>query len=695
MRFPSLFRSHVAGFALLLTPTLLGGQTPASTWRTQASGSQAELRGLAAPGGTTAWATGARGTVLRTQDGTTWEPRPVPGGEALDFRDVHALDAQRAWILAAGEGPAGRIYGTTDGGAHWSLQFTNTDPKAFLDAFAFWDATHGIALGDVLQGRFQVLTTEDGGATWKPVAAGALPEALPGEGAFAASGTCLVTSGAQDAWFVTGGAKVSRVFHTPDRGRTWTVADTPIPAGAPTVGLFSASFADAHRGLVVGGDYQQKIPLPVTGARTEDGGRTWLPVALDPKGFHSAVLAIPGTTATFLSTGLAGTGLSRDGGRTWTALDPTPFNAVAFADARHGWAVGPKGRIAAYAGPALDETIRAGQDVQGDTYARVSVMFGTDRKATSPGGWFGGDRGEGITYGEVVVSVPFQHKTGEIETPSIWRLETREDPSKHMTLVERKLESREAFLAQVKARLAAAGPQAASFIFVHGYNVGFDYAAQRTAQIAYDLDFRGVPVFYSWPSQASLKGYTTDENNVQWSEANLKRFLSDYAAHTAGKDLYLIAHSMGNRALTGALRQLFTEQPKLKGRFKEIILTAPDIDAEIFKRDIAPVLTQGCKRITLYVSNGDNALLASKKVHGYPRLGDTSDGIVVIPGIDTVDASGLDTSFLEHSYFATTATVLVDIRRVLLEGLRAARRGLEPKLTGTGASYWKLATAPR
>ncbi|HEY3399355.1 MAG TPA: alpha/beta fold hydrolase [Geothrix sp.] len=326
------------------------------------------------------------------------------------------------------------------------------------------------------------------------------------------------------------------------------------------------------------------------------------------------------------------------------------------------------------------------------TFARVAVMFGTDRKRESPGGTFGGARGAGITYGEVTVSIPYRHKTGEIEAPSVWRLEFREDPRKHMVVLERTVQSREVFLNRVKARLQAAGASGSSFVFVHGYNVSFDDAARRTAQITYDLDYRGVPVFYSWPSQGSLQGYTTDENNVQWSEANLKQFLVDYARNSAGKDIYLIAHSMGNRALTGALRQIFAEQPKLKGRFKEIILTAPDIDADIFKRDIAPALVAGCDRITLYVSNGDNALLASKKVHGYPRAGDTAEGIVVVPGIETIDASGLDTSFLEHSYFATAPPVLSDIRRVLLDGWRAARRGLEWRTAG-GGSYWKLSAA--
>ena len=340
--------------------------------------------------------------------------------------------------------------------------------------------------------------------------------------------------------------------------------------------------------------------------------------------------------------------------------------------------------------PPRPTPVEANPNVEGDqAYARVSVMFGTDRKLDPRTGSFGGGRGERIAYGEVVVSVPHGHKTGEIEAPSIWRLEFREDPRKHMTILDWTPHTRMGFLNRVKAKVQAQGSSGSSFVFVHGYNVSFSDAARRTAQITYDLDYRGVPVFYSWPSQGTLQGYTTDENNVQWSEANLKRFLMDFAQKSGVKDIYLIAHSMGNRALTGALRQLFTEQPKLKGRFKEIILTAPDIDAEIFKRDIAPALAAGCQRITLYASDGDNALLASKKVHGYPRAGDTAEGIVVVPGIETIDASGLDTSFLEHSYFATAPPVISDIRRVLQDGLRAARRGLEPHVAGAG-SYWKL-----
>lgn len=326
--------------------------------------------------------------------------------------------------------------------------------------------------------------------------------------------------------------------------------------------------------------------------------------------------------------------------------------------------------------------------VEGTEFDQVRVFFATDRKAEGDGFSFGGERGTGLTYGSVFVSIPHDHVAGAIEKPSIWRLEFSPDPARHMTITRRSLDDRDGFFADLRASLARSGSNA-SFVFVHGYNVAFDDAALRTAQITYDLNFLGAPVFYSWPSQATLQGYPMDENNVQWSEANLKGFLLDYARNSGAKDIYLIAHSMGNRALTGAVKALFAEHPGLKGRFKEIILTAPDIDADIFKRDIAPALAAGCDKITLYVSDGDKALLASKQVHGYPRAGDSATGVVVVPGIETVDASGLDTSFLEHSYFAETGSVLTDIRKLVLDQLRAAQRGLK-KMSAGGRDYWKI-----
>jgi len=317
-----------------------------SSWTRQESGTTAELRGIAAHDSRTAWASGAGGTLLRTRDGEHWERRPIPGGESLDFRDVEAPGGDSVVLMAAGPGDLSRIFRSTDGGFSWSLVHTNPDRDGFYDAMAFWDRAHGLLLGDPVEGRFRMLLTEDGGTTWTPAPAGAMPEALAGEGAFAASGTCLdALAGGREAWFVTGGAKVARVFRTSDRGRSWSVADAPVPAGAASAGLFSLVFLDPQRGFAVGGDYKRPALESLNGARSEDGGASWIPAPVSPAGYFSAVRRVPATELGLIAVGPAGLARSADGGRAWTVEAGTPVNAVALAGAETGWAVGPKGTI--------------------------------------------------------------------------------------------------------------------------------------------------------------------------------------------------------------------------------------------------------------------------------------------------------------------------------------------------------------
>ena len=333
--------------ALLLAAML------AAAWVPQSSGSTAELRGLSVLDAKHAWASGAGGAVLRTTDGEHWEKLTVPGGEALDFRDVEALDAKTVVLMSAGPGDASRIYRSTDGGSTWKLVHTNPDKDGFYDAIAFWDAQNGIVMGDPVSQFFAVRVTHDGGQTWAAPEGLVLPQALEGEGAFAASGTCLaVLNGTDYAWFVTGGAKVSRVFRTHNRGQSWNSSITPIVAGNPSSGLFAVAFLDAKRGFSAGGDYKQPQYAGLNGVRTEDGGRTWVAAPISATGFMSAVVAIPGTTNDLVAAGLAGEAISHDGGRTWSPFGDHPVNAVAFADSQTGWAVGPKGTILKFSAPA-------------------------------------------------------------------------------------------------------------------------------------------------------------------------------------------------------------------------------------------------------------------------------------------------------------------------------------------------------
>jgi photosystem II stability/assembly factor-like uncharacterized protein len=303
------------------------------------------LRGVSAVSATVAWASGSNGVYLKTTDGgATWRAATVPEAEALDFRDVEAFDADTAYLLSIGEGDRSRIYKTTDGGRHWRLQFTNRNPKAFFDALAFWDADRGVAVSDSVDGRFVVIKTTDGGANWKEIPLEKLPPALSGEGAFAASGTCVVTQGRNNAWIAT---TASRVLRSTDGGETWQVAVTPLPGGSSSAGIFSIAFRDAMNGVIVGGDYRKEGEARDNVATTSDGGRTWRLVKGPlPGGFRSAVAFAPG--AMLVSVGPSGSDYSLDGGASWAPIGGAGYHAVSFARSGAGWAVGESGRIAKY-----------------------------------------------------------------------------------------------------------------------------------------------------------------------------------------------------------------------------------------------------------------------------------------------------------------------------------------------------------
>ena len=312
-------------------------------WQEQTINSDADFRGLCAVSAQVAWVSGTKGTYARTTDGgQTWSAGTVPGAAQLDFRDVEAFGATTAYLLSAGPGEDSRIYKTADGGRTWALQFKNPDREGFLDALAFWGEQHGLALGDPVKGRFQLLVTEDGGTHWKPLPREHLPLALPNEGAFAASGTCLVTHGANDVWFGTGGAKTARVFHSQDRGRSWSVSETPLMAGAESAGIFSLAFRDRDHGLIVGGDYRKPDGTGATAAITSDGGKTW--TRLDPTlPFRSCVAWAKDR---WIVVGTSGSDVSLDNGATWRPLDRKSYHSVAFTATGDGWAAGPSGRIA-------------------------------------------------------------------------------------------------------------------------------------------------------------------------------------------------------------------------------------------------------------------------------------------------------------------------------------------------------------
>ena len=217
-----------------------------------------------------------------------WQNVSPAGAEALQFRDVQAFDAKRAVILSIGPAQDSRIYRTANGGKTWTETFRNTDANAFYDCMAFNGGGHGLALSDPVDGKFRIAATSDGGKSWKVQPNAGMPAALPGEFAFAASGTCLVAGPGRTAWFATGGGERPRVFRTFDGGRHWTVANSPMASGE-AAGIFSLAFRGSLFGVAVGGDFLKPTEAVKAASVTYDGGRTWKLVPADkaPKGYRS------------------------------------------------------------------------------------------------------------------------------------------------------------------------------------------------------------------------------------------------------------------------------------------------------------------------------------------------------------------------------------------------------------------------
>ena len=304
-----------------------------------------QFRGLDAVDRRHAWVGGSKGGVWTTSDGgRTWRDVSPAGAEGLQFRDVEATDRRTVSVLAIGEGRASRIYRTQDAGRTWTRTFTNHDPRAFYDCMAFWPGgRRGLAVSDPVGGKFRILRTTDGGASWSVDDRSGMPRAFDGEFAFAASGTCLVTTGWRDAYLASGGA-AARVFHTVNRGRTWSVTDSTIPA-SDAGGVFSLSFRNPERGLAVGGDFEAPEVGSDASASTIDRGRSWWNGG-DLSGYRSGVDHVAGLRRTAVAVGPTGSDVTSDAGRTWQPFSTDDFDAVHCTEDGACWASGPEGAVA-------------------------------------------------------------------------------------------------------------------------------------------------------------------------------------------------------------------------------------------------------------------------------------------------------------------------------------------------------------
>lgn len=344
-----------------------------------------------------------------------------------------------------------------------------------------------------------------------------------------------------------------------------------------------------------------------------------------------------------------------------------------------------------------DRPLTAG-GVRGDEdgFALVDLFYATDRARSGsayPSEFYGHARGP-LDYGRLQVSIPETHVPGAIEKPSVWRLEFSVNPARHIALRQVEPLEKSAFF-NALSQTVTSRPRKEAFVFIHGYNVSFEAAAKRAAQLAHDMNHAGVPVLYSWPSRGSTVGYMADSAVVQLSARRLSGFLEDLVARSGATTIHIVAHSMGNRALTEAL-ELMSLRRGQAGRagdpppFDQIVFAAPDVDAGLFA-EMLPGLRQMARRLTLYASENDWALVTSRKLHGdAPRAGQGGSDTLANPGIDSIDMSDLGEDMLAHGYFADDSSALADLMALFWRNLPPEQRCGLQQVEGRGpVATWR------
>ena len=332
------------------------------------------------------------------------------------------------------------------------------------------------------------------------------------------------------------------------------------------------------------------------------------------------------------------------------------------------------------------------RDTTETTATLYPLWFGTNRKPVdidniSKG--FSGKRDDKLHYGICQVAVPKSHKIGSTGSPWWKRLITLKDDRLKLQFKSLQILQEELFWANINEELKDHEiNERSALVFVHGYNVNFEDAAIRAAQMGFDLQVPGITAFYSWPSQGKLLAYPVDAASIEASEKYMTEFLLNLAEKTHIEKIHIIAHSMGNRGLLRAVQRIISQVQTITNIvFGQIILAAPDVDIDLFK-ELAKGYGQLAERTTLYISSKDKALATSGLIHQHDRAG-FFPPVTVVEGIDTVKVSKIDVTLLGHGYFADARLVLEDIRDLLINNTSPEQRTgrLEPSEEG---GYWVM-----
>jgi esterase/lipase superfamily enzyme len=335
-------------------------------------------------------------------------------------------------------------------------------------------------------------------------------------------------------------------------------------------------------------------------------------------------------------------------------------------------------------GPASEP--RSGEMRSEGKWVVITTYYATNRERTGKSN-YGSNRAPRLEYGRVDISIPTSRQPGELPLPTLWKLEVTPDPNKHFIVKNIQPLKDDAARAELRSALGSTETKSV-LIFVHGFNTAFTDAALRAAQLARDLPFGGLTLFFSWPSFGNTRSYFRDEEMAQLSEPSFNQMLDDIAALGA-TEVYLIVHSMGSRVVTNALK---ARPNRAVPNISELLLAAPDINEQIFREQIVPALAaMGHTRRTIYASSNDVALKASNIAHDFRRVGDTTGGVLTFSGYDTIDAT-LAAPVVRsygHSYVMDSPQVLKDIADTLLRRKPAAERGLD-RQQAPPDTFWLL-----
>ncbi len=314
---------------------------------------------------------------------------------------------------------------------------------------------------------------------------------------------------------------------------------------------------------------------------------------------------------------------------------------------------------------------------------KIPVFFATNRRPADgekDSARFLGEPADELSFGIAPVSIPVaKHRLGRVETPHWWTLFRNNNPEGRFIIAVPRSLGRVSFLSELESAAASGGARDL-LIFVHGYNVSFEEACRRAAQFSHDMSFNGVVVLFSWPSLGSFMGYAADEDRASGSGEALCQLFN---ALTGGpwKRVHVVAHSMGNRVLLSG----FADNPRVPLSFGQIVMVAADVYVNVFTPKWGKITAAGPVTMTSYASKRDLALRISDWIHKANRVGFVEVTPYSVGGMDTIDASVVDTGLIGHSYFAAERSVITDLGLLVRKGFTPAERGLQP---GTGGRYW-------